>query len=123
MLPQILAWMEGYISTSSIVNVISLSKMIATLVRLVSSWCLQNLDIRIALKKELVETTFLHIPDKIHQPWGHVLQAQMLQLDGGASEALNALLKELQCQMRFIERQFLAHRFDENGVVAWDAKT
>jgi hypothetical protein len=44
MLPQILAWMEGYISTSSMVSVISLSKMIATLVRLVSSGCLQNLN-------------------------------------------------------------------------------
>ena len=41
-LPQILAWIEGYISTSSIVNVISLSKMSATFCLLASSECLQK---------------------------------------------------------------------------------
>lgn len=43
MFPQILAWMEGYISTSSMVSVISLSRIMATLDRFLSSGWLQNL--------------------------------------------------------------------------------
>ena len=40
--PHILACIEGYISTSSIVNVINLSRIMATFWRLASSECLQN---------------------------------------------------------------------------------
>ena len=43
MLPQILACIEGYISSSSIVMVISLSRISATFCLLFSSVCLQNL--------------------------------------------------------------------------------
>jgi hypothetical protein len=41
----------------------------------------------------------------------------MLELDAGGAEALHAFLQELECEVRFIGGQFLAHTLDENCVV------
>ena len=54
---------------------------------------------------------------EVGQPGRHVLETQMLHLDVGAAEALNALLQKLERQVRFVARQVLAHHLDEDRVV------
>ena len=62
------------------------------------------------------------VPGEIGQPRRHVLQTQMLHLDVGVPEALDALLQELQRQVRLIHRQLLTDRLDEDGVIRRDAQ-
>ena len=64
----------------------------------------------------------IYLPGEIGQPWGHVLQAQMLHLNVGVAESLYAFLEELQREMRLVARQPLADRLDEDGVVGRDTQ-
>lgn len=59
----------------------------------------------------------MHLLGQVGQPRRHVLETEMFVLDTGLAEALDALVEELQRQMRLVLRQFLTHRLDEDGVV------
>ena len=62
-------------------------------------------------------------PGEVGQPRRHVLKAEMLHLDVGRSEALDAFLQELQRQVRLVGREPLTNALDEDGVVGRNAQT
>jgi len=62
-------------------------------------------------------------PGEVRQPRSHVLETEMLHLDVGSSEALNALLEELESEVGLVGGEALAHALDEDGVVGRNAQT
>ena len=63
------------------------------------------------------------IPGEVGQPGRHVLEAEMLHLNVGCSEALDALLQELQREVWLVGRQSLTHALDEDRVIRRNAQT
>ena len=60
----------------------------------------------------------MHSPGEVWQPGCDVLKTQVLHLYVGVAKALDALLQELQRQMRLLLCQLLADRLDEDRVVS-----
>ncbi len=97
-LPHILAWMEGYISTSSIVSVINLSRMWATYNE--QSKYIECPWLDVNEKRMIQEMTLIYLQlfrfvngrfaesRQVRKPRRHVLETQMFQLNRRGSETL-----------------------------------
>ena len=67
--------------------------------------------------RSLVVVVLLAEASEVRQPFGHVLQTEVFQLDRRVAKAFDALLEELQGQMRLFQGQLLRDGLDEDRVV------